>query len=419
MKKALAFLLALLMCFSLVACNSNNANTPSPATPTPTAEMLTSEAPEQEKPETLRIGAVASLTGWFAPIDNSNVNAMMALVDVINERGGWEIGGKNYLIELIVSDLQSDPSMARTAAMDLIDKNLDFVLETTDLFVKGIVDVWEEHKVMHICQFPNSITFGGPNTPHLFYSSGGAWANYDAALRALVQEFPDAKTIAYCEIANGSNEDNFEIMIKPAAAKLGLTVLPDPIIYDGSTTEFSAVALSLFKSGADAFIGATTPTNQGAIIRELRGLGSDMIAVTANPQSLVTMGNIAGPDAAYNMISLATLPGSDGLTQIYNDTHARYAEVNGEEAAKVLDPLSPNSLYVLLQMMSIAGTTDKQTVMDTWIAQDTVDTLTGTALVCGAQSFGTKRMVATPQGISVRSGNGELAFHGYLQCYVS
>jgi len=405
MKKIIALLLALLMLATITACNSSSPGGSPSASPSATTE-------------TLKLGVISALTGWFAPIDKGNIDPLMAYVELINERGGWDIGGKKYLIEIVLSDVQSDPNLARTAAMDLIDKGIDIVLQTTDLFARGILDVWEEYEVMHVTQFHNSITFLGPDYPHGYLSNGGARANYKAALTALRQEFPDAKTLLYCEIANGSNEDNFEKMIKPAAAELGFTVIPEPVIYDPAATEFSAVALSVYRANADAYIGATTPTNQGAIIRELRALGCDTIVVTANPQSLVTMANIAGPEAAYNMLSLAVVPGSDGLTQVYNDIHAKYREMQGEEVASLMDPLSPNTLYVLLQMMSIAGTTEKKAVMEAWLAQETIDTLNGRAPICGSEALGSPRLVATPQGISIRNSKGELEFKGFVDCYV-
>jgi len=170
------------------------------------------------------------------------------------------------------------------------------------------------------------------------------------------------------------------------------------------------------QTGADTVIAmGGVPSNAG-IIKELRTLGNDAVYVMANPQHVMTMSMVAG--GAGNIITLGALPEADGNTQKFLEIYARYADMFGEEAAQSFTANSCNSLYILLQMMSIGGTTDVDSVMSTWQSQDKIDTLYGEGPVCGEQTMGSKRAVASPPGKCVLKDDGIPTFLGFAQTYI-
>ena len=421
MKKIIALLLALALCIALASCGGaggDGGGTTAPDTPagnTPTAPADTGGSSDETG--VIKVGHLVCLSGWFAAIDKPNVDEITAFAAYINDDlGGWDIGGKKYKVEIVTSDFQSDPSQARAAVEYLSDQGVEYALESVDILTRGIGDLWEELEIMHIDQLPNDPTFTGPQYPHMFFSQGGSWTGYDAGLQALKKAFPDVQKVVYCEDDTGSNSIIFNERVIPAAEKLGIEVYPEMILFSSDQTDFSAVALSLQKTDADAWIASGPPTNHGGLTRELRTLGDDMIDVSCNTQSVVTLSMIAG--GAGGFVSLFSLPGSPGLTQIYNDTHAKYMEMYGDEVAQTFDALATNSLYILLQMMSIAGTTEKNAVMATWEAQDTIDTFFGPAPICGEESMGSKRAVASPHGVSYMTHDGETGFKGYVDTFI-
>ena len=424
MKKIIALLLVLALCIALASCGGNgggnDGGTTAPDTPagnTPTAPADTGGS--SDEPGVIKLGHLVSLTGWFGPIDKGNTDEITAFAAVINDdMGGWDIGGKKYKVEIVTSDMASDPAQARASVEYLADQGVEFVFESSDLFTRGVENLWAELGIVHIDQLPSDPTFAGPQFPYMYFSRGGVWTCYESGLKALQLGFPEAKKVAYCETDNGVNDLIVNEIVKPAADKLGLDFLSDnPIVFSGELTDFSAVALSLQNTGADAYIAMGPPTINGAIIKELRTLGNDMVCISANPQSVDTLSMIAG--GAGGFVSLMTLPGSDGLTQVFNDTHAKYMEMQGEEVAQTFDGNAPNSLYILLQMMSIAGSTDQQAVIDAWQVQDTIDTFFGPAPVCGAETMGSKRAVASPYGVTAMTHDGVTSFKGHvLDVYV-
>jgi len=415
-KKISIILMILVLVFALAACGGGQGPAPAPEAPATEAPASGGDSPAAE-PETLKIGHLVCQSGWFAPIDVANIDELVSYCDMINkDMGGWEIGGKKYLIEMVNSDFQSDPSQARTAVEYLADQDIKFVLVSTDFMTRGLGDLWEELGIMHINQMPSEPTYVGPEYPHMFWSRGGAFDNFDAGAQALNTAFPDANLLIYVQEDNGVNQLLNDEFIAPPAGKLGISVVPTPIIYPNDTTDYTPVALAVQQSGADAVIAmGGVPSNAG-IIKELRTLGNDAVYIMANPQHVMTMSMVAG--GAGNIITLGALPEAPGNTQIFLDIHARYKDMFGEESAQSFTANSCNSLYILLQMMSIAGTTDVDSVMSTWQSQDTIDTMFGVGPVCGEKTMGSKRAVASPPGKCVLKDDGIPVFLGFAETYI-
>ena len=66
------------------------------------------EEEEEEEPETLKIGALLSLTGWYSVIDALEADEVQAVAQLINDGGGITIDGQQYQIELVIEDAMSD-----------------------------------------------------------------------------------------------------------------------------------------------------------------------------------------------------------------------------------------------------------------------------------------------------------------------
>ena len=419
-KKITIIILALVLVFSFAACGGDGdgggAETQAPPAAEPEKDAPATEPDTPAGPETIKIGHLVCQSGWFAPIDVANLDELVTYTGMINDAGGWDIGGQKYLIEMVDSDFQSDPSQARAAVEYLADQGIKFVLVSTDFMTVGLGELWEELGIMHINQMPSEPTFAGPQFPHMFWSRGGVFDGYDAGLQALKEAYPDAQTVVYVQEDNGVNQLLNDEFITPPAEKLGLSVVPTPVMFPNDSTDYAAVALAAQKTGADAFIAmGGLPSNAG-IAKELRTLGSDMVGVLANPQNIVAFSMVAG--GATDLITCGTLAGADQNTPLFKEICGNYAEQFGDESAQSFTANSCNSLYILLQMMSIAGTTDVDAVMAAWESQDTVDTMYGTGKVGGEQTMGAKHAVASHPGKCVMKEDGIPVFLGFADTIV-
>ena len=57
--------------------------------------------------KTLKIGVLASLSGWFSGYDTAQWEECQAVADIWNEKGGLKIKGEQYKIQLFVEDNKS------------------------------------------------------------------------------------------------------------------------------------------------------------------------------------------------------------------------------------------------------------------------------------------------------------------------
>ena len=71
----------------------------------------------------IRIGGVAPLTGGSATFGASTRNGCKLAFDEVNDLGGIDIGGTNYLINYVFEDDQGSPEVAANAFRKLIDQD--------------------------------------------------------------------------------------------------------------------------------------------------------------------------------------------------------------------------------------------------------------------------------------------------------
>ncbi|MGA2108667.1 MAG: hypothetical protein ABSH25_13600, partial [Syntrophorhabdales bacterium] len=55
----------------------------------------------------LQIGMIACLTGWFAVHDILDSNEALMAAQMINERGGINVKGEKYEVEVVIEDAKS------------------------------------------------------------------------------------------------------------------------------------------------------------------------------------------------------------------------------------------------------------------------------------------------------------------------
>jgi len=413
LKKSLALLMVIAMIAGLSACG-NDSTTPSqqPSPPGSSTSPGTPPSGSDGGAETLRIGLLLNTTGWFAGNDLQAFYESNAIAEVINSQGGWDIGGKNYMIELVVSDIQSDFGNVNAAALYLIDQKVDFVIQTLDFFVASAAELFDRNGIMNICMMTTgNPDFPSPDYPHTFIAGlNGSVGQLEYGMKNLADNFPEVRTVIYAENDNGNNQATWELA-KIAADKYGLELFTNYITYSGESPDMSAVALQLISSGADAVFTQGTPDAIGGMLKEVRNLGSDLIISMPgliSPTNIVAM---VGQDAAYNYCNLFYSSAPEVNTEMFNKTLAKVGELYGSDVAQSFLGPWPSAIYILLNMMSAAGTTDVNSVMNTWRAATTVDTLYGRGLVGGALSYGMPgHAVGAPTSFMIMDRDGTVRY---------
>jgi ABC-type branched-subunit amino acid transport system substrate-binding protein len=410
--KILATVLALVMLFTLTACGGGGKAKDTPAPPqkpteAPPAQETPEETPEEElKTDTLKIGALLHQTGWFATVDMNNYYEFNAMVAYINEElGGWKVGDTVYKLEAVHADGQSDPEALRNAAISLVDAGVKFTVVTNDFWVIACQDVFEEAGVLQSCAYPVYVPgYFSPDNPMTFTASNGVVGDYAAAFPFIAEYYPQVKTVIFCNDDNGTNETIFNMM-RDIAAQYDIEVLENYIMYAGDTTDFSSVALQIVQSGADCFMGNGSPDAYGAILKEVRALGSDQVCACIQGKPAKVLMEYAGPDACYNAFTVAASTAEVDRVMnndVFNGVVDKVREMYGAETTASFDGAACNNLYVILQAIQKAGSIDAEVVAKTWENMGTVETIYGTGKLGGEKTYGiANHVVAHPKPISV------------------
>ncbi len=422
MKKVTALLIVLVLCLSLAACGSTSggsagtsasagtADSAAPASQEPASAEPAGTGEESAEPElktdTLKIGLLVHTTEWFAAVDMPNYYEFNAMVDYVNTvLGGWQIGDTLYTIEAVNVDGQSDNEALRAGAISLVDAGVQFVVETNDFWVMSCEDIFEDAGVMHCCAYPVYVPgYMGPDNPMAFTASNGAVGDYASAFNVLSEVYPDAKSVVFVNDDNGINELLFGLMSE-YGQQYGIEVLDNFIKYPGDTTDYSAIALQIVESGADCFMGQGSPSAYGAILKEVRALGSDIVCACVQGKPASMLMEYAGADASYNAFTLGpSTRESDKAenTDIFNGVVEQVRALYGDDAAKSFDGAACNNLYVLLQAMQKAGSVDPAGVAAAWEGMGTVETIYGTGYTGGETTYAiANHAIGSPRSVSV------------------
>ena len=60
-----------------------------------------------QQSKTIMIGALVGLSGWFSPIEGTDVADLMNMAKIINGKGGLTIKGQKYDVEIVTEDTKS------------------------------------------------------------------------------------------------------------------------------------------------------------------------------------------------------------------------------------------------------------------------------------------------------------------------
>ncbi len=409
-KKLLAILLAAAMLLALCSCAANEAEAPAEEAPA-------SEAPAVEASgNVLKIGALLNTTGWFAAIDYNNQIEMETLCKYYNDQGGIDIGGTKYTLELVVEDGGSDAEGIRSAAQRLVDAGIDYVLETNDFWVEGAIDIFEQAGVMNIMA-QNNMNHGVINadTQYSYSFSNACTSQYYAAMKVVKENYPEVTKVVYACDDNGVNAEQ-AALVKSGCEAFGLEYVDAPVVYDGETTDFAAIAMKIIASGADCVTGNGTPDNIASIIKEIRAAGSDMIyaaPITMGPGVFIAGSGINDLSGAFTFGSDIATP--EHNTDDFNTIYKMFVENYGEDAATGWNGAGLDNFYTLLKIMQGAGSIDVEAVRSYYDTMESVETLFGTGVKGGMETFGNEHVITHPNH-AMKTEGGQISYMGTYEC---
>lgn len=370
--------------------------------------------PEPTGPQTLLIGNIESITGWFSSHDIEDASETQIMADYINEQGGITVGGQQYTIKMVVEDGQSSLDGVTAAANKLVfDHGVKFTVAPPIFFAAASNPITNANKVLAVLNY-NVNTPGelDANTPYSFIGYNGGLGQSIAFIKFMRQAWPDAKKIAFIMPDDGTWKF-LSPVINPTLAEEGFTMVGDPIFYPNDIVDFTPIATKINAMDIDGIIQIHgIGVHAGNLLKALREAGNNKPYGAGMCDSLNSIKAISGEAAFTNIASWAITPGDPGNPPLLNELTKRIIAKNGPDVP--IFGLSANCLYILKQVIEAANSLDPTVVKAKFETMDSVDTLYGTGYFCGEDTYGIRHAIAHPSPMSIARADGVISFGGFI-----
>ena len=269
MKKIMALLLSLAMCFALLtACGSNgeSANSSSDTSTPASSESAGGTSGEGGLTGTLKLGAIGPLTGGNALYGNAAANGDSIAVDEIKALSS------SFQIEFNSQDDESDPEKSVNAYNQLKDWDVQAIVGcvTTAPCVAVSAEAYNDRMFMLTPSASSTdVTNGKDNMFQVCFTDPGQGTT--AAQYIADHQLSDSIAIIY------NNSDPYSTGIynafKAKADELGLNIVSTTTFTDDTATDFSVQLSEAQKAGADFIFLPIYYTPASLILQQAKSMG--------------------------------------------------------------------------------------------------------------------------------------------------
>ena len=265
--------------------------------------------------QTLKIGVIAALTGPGAPWGLATQYGPTILASEINAKGGLEVSGKKYRVEVIAYDDQYKAADAVAAYNRLVRQDgVKYVIIMSSPSTMALKQSVEDDKVI---AFTSAITPKAidANTKYMFrlYSTPVDYVpEYVAWLKNNVKE-------RRVVILNPNDETGWDLtrLSEKLYKEKGFTVLGTDL-YERTQKDFQPLITKVLGMKPDLIeLSAASPPTAGLIVRQARELGyKGLFAKNSGPSPREIVA-AAGNEASEGMVNLLYVdPANSGFKRL-------------------------------------------------------------------------------------------------------
>lgn len=358
--------------------------------------------------ETLKIGAILSLTDWYSVVDAAEKVDMEYVAKMINDGGGIKAGGKVYNVELLIEDGKSSLDGNTAAANKLVlDNKVQLVCGPGAFFNQATSPIFEQAKVLHVANY-NGLAPGelSKDTPYGFLGLDPI-AQQSAALKALKQLYPNVKTVTMA--TEDATYPPFEQPFKDLVTRTGLTLAGEPVLFATNAEDLNPIASKIKAQNPDGvWMPIGIPPSFAGIVKGLRTLGYTGPIVC--PVDMPTHIALVGPEASNDLVGILSKSVDDP-----NIAAPLKALLEAGDPKRQIFGLGPNSLYMLKYAIEAADSIDPTAIRDKWQSLATIPTLYGDGFPTAAQLYGlTNHAWAYPIPVS-RAMNAKIEYYPWIK----
>jgi ABC-type branched-subunit amino acid transport system substrate-binding protein len=360
----------------------------------------------------LRIGYIDSFTGWHSPLGLVERPDLENMTNIINERGGVTVKGQKYNIEIVAEDTKSGLDGTAAAATKLAyDQKVKFVIGPGGPFASAVTPILTPNKILNVIAFTNMMPpTMGPSAPYTFLAHNSSVGMFIAGLKAMKKEFPNVRKVAIVMPDDGSQRYLLP-PVKRAMERQGIIMIGSEVAYPNEMLDMSPIAAKLNAiKDIDGFIHESGLAQSAAnIMKALRELGNAKPYIVSTPADGNDIAAVAGKAGATNALCTNVFPNAPGNPPLLNEL------VKRRPNQKVpLNVRGATSLYTLVNIIKAADSIDPVVVKAKWESMDKVDTLFGTGIISGDETYGIKHhAIGTPFAYEMMM-DGKVTFGGWV-----
>ena len=357
----------------------------------------------------LKIGVLGVMSGPAASWGLVNKYCAETSALMWNAKGGVEIGGEKYKIEIAAIDDKNDPKLTVAGAQRLInEEGIKYIIgPNVDTTAASVRPVAEAAGVMYFPYAFSKDLYAKPASQAVL-GQIASWQTGPILYKYLMDN-RGVKSIAFVA-RNESDPLNQRDEGVAAAEKLGLTIVSSEDTYEPNTTDFFPVMTKVVGGEPDLIIlSGVAPADAPLLIKAARELGYSGIIATETAQDAKILREVAG-EAAKGFIvggAGASTPEiqSDAMKTFIDEYIKHVGEWNDEAGTKVY------ALEIILATLQKAG---KAAIEDTKLFQKTMEDFSiknpyvntgGDLKYVGAAYFGQKRQIGVPMVAVEFDGN--------------
>jgi branched-chain amino acid transport system substrate-binding protein len=360
----------------------------------------------------LKVGAIFPLSGRGATWGLAAQKAITVKQKEVNARGGLNVAGERYKIEIIWEDDKYNAAAGRMAAEKLVNRDkVKFILGSqSSAVILAVQPITEPNKILFLVNsYAKEVLT--PDKPYTFRMVLTSNEILQGMYPWMNKTYPKLKNVAFVE-PNDASGWSVEKDCKRIAEQNQFQVVFSQF-YERGTSDFYPLLNKLLTQKPDFidFTGAP-PGDQALMVKQMRELGYKGKTFSGTTMDPLEFCKIAGVQNAEGHISnthdLLGAYTTEGQQKYYNDYLAIYG--------KPFDPVTPKYhvyLDILVQAIGKSGSLDPTKVKETMEKTEEWNTIFGPAKFGGIKHYGIKRQIITPVYIS-EVVNGNLVNRGTL-----
>lgn len=351
----------------------------------------------------LKVGVLGVMSGPAASWGLTNRYCAEATANMYNAKGGVEIDGEKYRIEVVAVDDKNDPKLTVSGAERLIQQEgIKYIIgPNVDTTAASVRPVAEKYGAIYIPYAFSKALYTPPASNAIL----GMIASYQAGpiIYKYLQDNRGVQKVAFVA-RNESDPLNQRDEGVAAAKQLGLEVVSAEDTYEPGTTDFFPVMAKVVGGNPDLIVlSGVAPADAPQLIRSARELGYQGVLSTETAQDAKIISEVAG-ETANGFISVGGASTPEIRSPYMEEFEKEYTKVAGE-----WNDEAGTKVYALEMILATLQKAGKAAIEDTNLFKQAIDTFSiknpflkedAELKYVGTAYFGQKRQIGVPMVVN-------------------